>query len=70
MNKGQLMKRLYDEEELQNIDPGLPQQIIDELRVKNEDTYYYVMNYNYPNTIFGKLNDMRKVARKRKIKIE
>ena len=67
MNKGQLMKLVYSEEELRNIDAGLP---IEYWKGPNklDNTYWYVMNYNEPNRM-GKLEDMRVIAKERNIVI-
>ena len=59
MNKGELMKIKYSREQLKNIDPSLPLEIINDLRTKKQDTYFFVMNYN--NSIFGILEDMRTI---------
>lgn len=69
MNKGQLMKLVYTEKELRNIDAGLPKEYWDG---KNKDiqvdTYFHVMNYNH-NRPFGKLEDMREIAKERSVDI-
>ena len=59
MNKGELMKTKYSREQLKNIDPSLQIEIINDLRTKKQDVYFFVMNYN--NSIFGKLEDMRTI---------
>ena len=56
--KGELMKSVYTDEELGNIDASLPMEIHLTYGV---DAYYFVMNYN--NSIFGKLEDMRKLIK-------
>lgn len=57
MTKGQLMQLNYTADELKQIDASLPINIIDDLKSKGEDTYFYVMNYN--NNCFGKLEKMK-----------
>ena len=56
MTKGELMQLNYTADELKQIDPSLPMAVVDELRGKGEDTYFYVMNYN--DNIFGTLEKM------------
>ena len=56
MTKGELMQLNYTADELKQIDPSLPMAVVDELRGKGEDTYFYVMNYN--NNVFGELEKM------------
>tara|TARA_R110000787_G_scaffold243365_1_gene349274 strand:+ start:181 stop:450 length:270 start_codon:yes stop_codon:yes gene_type:complete len=56
--KGELMSNTYSKDELKNIDVTLPIEISNSLIKKNEDTFFYVMNYN--ENIFGKVEDMRK----------
>ena len=56
--KGELMSNTYSKDELRNIDVSLPIEISNSLIKKNEDTFFYVMNYN--ENIFGKVEDMRK----------
>tara|TARA_R110000744_G_scaffold335246_1_gene440589 strand:- start:425 stop:694 length:270 start_codon:yes stop_codon:yes gene_type:complete len=56
--KGELMSNTYSKDELRNIDVTLPIEISNSLIKKNEDTFFYVMNYN--ENIFGKVEDMRK----------
>tara|TARA_R110002051_G_scaffold324385_1_gene421415 strand:+ start:1664 stop:1843 length:180 start_codon:yes stop_codon:yes gene_type:complete len=56
MNKGQLMQLNYTADELKQIDPSLPMDVVDELRGKGEDTYFYVMNYN--NNVLGTVEKM------------
>ena len=53
------MKIKYNREQLKNIDPSLPIEIINDLRTKKQDVYFFVMNYN--NSIFGILEDMRTI---------
>lgn len=64
MNKGQLMKKIYTEEELKNIDSAIPSSMWSSL----DSTSFFVMNYN-KNRIFGELEDLRVVAENRKIRI-
>ena len=56
MTKGELMQLNYTADELKQIDPSLPMAVVDELRGKGEDTYFYVMNYN--NNCLGQLEKM------------
>ena len=56
--KGELMSNTYSKDELKNIDVTLPIEVSNSLIKKNEDTFFYVMNYN--ENIFGTLEDMRK----------
>ena len=56
MTKGELMQKNYTADELKQIDPSLPMDVVDELRGKGEDTYFYVMNYN--NNVLGTLEKM------------
>lgn len=60
MTKGEMMKKVYTEEELQKIDTGIPLEL--SLGI---DTAIHVMNFN--NSIFGKLENMEEVAKKRNI---
>ena len=61
MNKGELMKVLYSKEELRHIDAGIPKECW-----KGRNTYYFVMNYN-DSGAFGKLEDMRDIAKEREL---
>ena len=54
--KGELMKSVYTEKELGNVDASLPMEIHLTYGV---DAYYFVMNYN--KSVFGELQDMRDV---------
>ena len=56
MTKGELMQKNYSADEIKQIDVALPLNIINDLRNKGEDTYFYVMNYN--DNIFGTLEKM------------
>ena len=56
--KNELMKKTYSKNELKNIDVTLPIEVSNSLIKKNEDTFFYVMNYN--KNIFGEVEDMRK----------
>ena len=56
--KSELMKKTYSKDELKNIDVTLPIEVSNSLIKKNEDTFFYVMNYN--ENIFGEDEDMRK----------
>ena len=56
--KGELMSNTYSKDELKNIDVTLPIEVSNSLIKKNEDTFFYVMNYN--ENIFGEVEDMRK----------
>lgn len=69
MNKGELMREVYTEEELRQIDSALPKEYWDGVNKDIQvDTFYHVMNYN-DNGAFGKLEDMRVIAKQRQIKI-
>lgn len=59
--KGELMKLVYTEAELSNIDASLPREIHLSYGV---DAYYFVMNYN--ENICGELEDMRKLIKQPK----
>lgn len=63
MNKGQLIKLVYNKDESKNIDPSLPINILSTI----DDSYFFVMNYN--DNIFGKLEDMRVISKQRDISI-
>ena len=56
MTKGQLMQLNYTADEIKQIDVALPLNIINDLRNKGEDTYFYVINYN--NNALGTLEKM------------
>lgn len=58
------MKKVYTDHERRNIDTAIP---IEEWK-QVDDTYFFVMNYNQ-NGPFGKMEDMRIVARERNIDI-
>ena len=67
MNKGELMKTIYTDDELKNIDPSLPhgwETNFGDL----PSSYWFVMNYN--DNCFGCLEDMRLMANYRNIEIE
>lgn len=59
--KGDLMKAIYSQDELRNIDVALPRDTWDKV-----DTFLHVMNYN--NSL-GRLENMLEVAYERKIEI-
>lgn len=61
ITKGQFMRLVYSEEELQRIDPAIPQEFHQAF-----DTFSHVMNYN-EKTVFGDLEDMYVVALQRGI---
>ena len=71
MTKGELMQKLYSEEELKHIDSAIPKEYWDGVNkeIQVDNTYYFVMNYN-GNGPFGRLDDMREIAKERKIDIE
>lgn len=70
MNKGQIMKAVYTEDELRNIDAGLPKPYWDGIEPNLQvDTYWHVMNYNKPYTL-GKLENMKLIAKERNIKLD
>ena len=66
MNKGELMKTIYTDDELKNIDPSLPNGWDESSDTPN--SYWFVMNYN--ESCFGCLEDMRLTANERNIEIE
>jgi hypothetical protein len=68
MNKGQMMKRVYTEKELRNIDSAIP---IEYWKDKDNNPNYkdpaiHVMNYN-DNGAFGKLENIEEIATERNI---
>ena len=63
--KGELMSNTYSKDELKNIDASLPMETILELQDKNEDSFFYIMNYN--ENIFGEVEDMRKEELKKQV---
>lgn len=63
LNKGEMMKLLYTQEELRHIDSALPMHYWKKL-----NTYWYVMNYNHNR--MGALEDMRVVALQRGVDLE
>ena len=66
MNKGELMKTIYTDDELKNIDPSLPNGWDESSDTPS--SYWFVMNYN--ESCFGCLEDMRLTANERNIEIE
>lgn len=70
MNKGQFMELVYTEDELRNINNGLPSEYYDgrdpSIKV---DTFCHVMNFNKPNEVFGRLENMFEVADQRGIEV-
>lgn len=62
--KGDLMKLVYTEQELRNIDAAIPMELWQEV-----DTATHVMNYNDKGA-FGELEDMEVIAEQRNIKFE
>lgn len=60
MTKGEMMKTVYTEKELRNIDSAIPMEMWKDVRVR-----VCVMNYN--DSIFGNLENMLEVAKERKI---
>lgn len=62
--KGDLMKAVYTEDELQNIDSAIPIHLWDD-----HPTFNHVMNYNEPHRQ-GRLENMFEVADKRGIRLE
>ena len=66
MNKGELMKTIYTDDELKSIDPSLPNGWDESADAPN--SYWFVMNYN--ESCFGCLEDMRLMANERNIEIE
>lgn len=63
-SKGELMKLVYTEKELHNIDVAIPMELWQEV-----DTATHVMNYNDKGA-FGELEDMEVIAKQRNIKFE
>lgn len=64
MNKGQLMKLVYSEEELRSVDSALPVAIWDRI-----DTAVHVMDYNEPHR-FGKVINLVTEACNRGVNIK
>jgi len=71
MTKGDLMALLFTKEELGNVDAAF-----DHAHMKNrggtvdsEDTFWYVTDYN-DNFVFGKLVDMRVLAKSKNVNLE
>tara|TARA_R110000851_G_scaffold202455_2_gene354204 strand:+ start:1069 stop:1335 length:267 start_codon:yes stop_codon:yes gene_type:complete len=72
MNKGELMKLVYTKDELsKGIDTAIPKAYWDGVNeeIQVDDTYYFVYNYNKPNT-HGVLEDMRVISESRGINID
>lgn len=65
--KGDLMKAVYSEEELERIDCSLPIQYWK--NNPNFETVIHVMNYNEPNTM-GRVENMEHIAKARGIKFK
>ena len=63
MNKGIVMKLVYTQEELQNIDSATPMSCWNEFPPID-----HVMNYN-EERIFGKIENLIDVARARKVEL-
>ena len=73
MTKGELMKKIYTDEELKNIDPSLPLKFYND-NSDNGNSFWFIMNYNKPSTIFsfgsfGEIEDMRIIAKDLNINI-
>lgn len=64
MTKGEIMKKIFTDEELRSIDSAIPHG-----SVPPNDSFFYVMNYN-KNKIFGELLDMREEALRRGITLD
>ena len=64
------MERLFAKEELRNVDAAIPYECMKSRggSVDSEDTFWYVMDYN-DSTVFGKLVDMRVLAKLKNINI-
>ena len=62
--KRELMELVYSQEELSSIDGAVP---IDTW--KDHDPFYHVMNYN-DASVFGKLENLEEIAKKRNIKFK
>ena len=71
MTKGDLMEKLFTKEELSNVDAAFPQEYMKSRggTVDSEDSFWYVMDYNN-GSVFGKLVDMRVLAKSKNINIE
>jgi len=63
MTKGEMMKKIYTEKELQNIDSAIPISYWEKV-----NPHLYVMNYN-DNGAFGKLESLLQVAEERDINL-
>lgn len=63
MTKGDLMKMVYTEQELKNVDSAIPMHLWEGI-----DTAIHVMDYNN-NGAFGELVNLKELAVKRNIKI-
>ena len=63
ISKGDLMKLIYTEEELKNIDPATPIETWDEC-----PSIHHVMNYN-SRILMGKLENLFDVAEERGINL-
>lgn len=58
MTKGDLMKKVYTEEELGNVDSTIDIRDLQELQKKDKNArFWYVMDYNDSN-VFGKLTHL------------
>lgn len=68
MTKGDLMKIAYnyDHAALQNVDAAIPQDVYDKLA--KDQRFWYVMDYNGENAVFGKLTDIRDIAERNGVK--
>tara|TARA_Y100000034_G_C6665475_1_gene291911 strand:+ start:22 stop:231 length:210 start_codon:yes stop_codon:yes gene_type:complete len=67
MTKGELMKKIYTDDELKNIDPSLPLKFYND-NSDNGKFFWFVMDYNINS--FGQIEDMRIIAKNRNINIE
>ena len=63
MNKLALVKLIYNND-IKNIDLSIPLNLLKNI----DNSFYYIMNYN--NNFLGTLEDIRKTAKKRNIKIK
>jgi hypothetical protein len=62
MTKGELMNEVFTAEQLKNIDPSIPQELLESGTVKWDESGYYVMDYN-GGSVFGELRDMRELKK-------
>ena len=61
MNKLQVIKLIFNETEIKNIDCSIP------LQYQTKNNFFSIMNYN--KNILGKLQDLRSQAKKKNIEL-